>query len=71
MSEILTSNIIINSNMKSIILLALVLIAANSYTLWDNWHNVPTTWSSTGSHNTYGLSGYSRNGVPNFHPTAE
>ncbi len=52
--------------MKAIILLALVLVAANSYTLWDNWHNVPTTFSPTPSnatHNTWGLSGWSRNGV--------
>jgi hypothetical protein len=53
--------------MKSIILLALVLVASNS-TLWDRWHNVPTTWvpSSTTS-NTFGLSGWKRNGIDGQH----
>jgi hypothetical protein len=55
--------------MKAIFLLALVLVVANSYTLWNNWHNVPTTWVPPNGavSNTWGLSGWSRNGLNTFH----
>ncbi len=50
--------------MKSILLLALIMVAANSYTLWDNWHNVPSKWVPSPSNavsDTYGLPGWTRN----------
>ena len=50
--------------MKSILILAIILVAANSYTLWDNWHNVPTKWAPTPAgttSNKYGLSGWTKN----------
>lgn len=49
--------------MKSILILALILIAANSYTLWDNYHNVPTKWTppAGATSNTFGLSGWTKN----------
>ena len=59
--------------MKAIILLALVLVAANSYTLWDRWHDKPTKWVAQSSPSTtYGVSGWKRNGENNeFHPSGE
>lgn len=59
--------------MKVLVFLALILFAANcGYTLWDNWHNVPTTWQpyqpgtiSSVSH----LSGWIRNGPNSQHPS--
>ena len=56
--------------MKSIILLALVLIAANSYTLWDNYHNIPTKWAPSPAgttSNTFGLSGWTKNSASKQH----
>jgi hypothetical protein len=54
--------------MKPIIFLALVLIAANGYTLWENWHNVPTTWKPLDTTSTtYGLAGWKRNGIDGQH----
>lgn len=58
--------------MKAILLFALVLVAANSYNLWDNWHNVPTTWvPSNSTSTTWGLSGWKRNGVDGQHFSGE
>jgi hypothetical protein len=53
--------------MKAILFLTLLLIAAQSQTLWDNWHNVPTTWVGNGASNTYGLTGWKRNGIDGQH----
>lgn len=59
--------------MKFLVFLALILFAANSYNLWDNWHNVPTTWvaspSNAFSTTSWGLSGYTRNGPSSPHPS--
>ncbi len=53
--------------MKSLFLLALIMVAANSYTLWDNWHNVPTQWTLNGASNTWGLSGWTKNAAGATH----
>lgn len=56
--------------MKTIFILALILIAANSYTLWDSWHNVPTTWVPTPSNAKSSIasaSGWTRNLPGNTH----
>ena len=55
--------------MKSIILLAIVLIAANSYTLWDNYHNIPTKWNppAGATSNTFGVSGWTKNSAAKQH----
>lgn len=54
--------------MKSILFLTLLLIAASSQTIWDNWHNVPTTWVPLNSTSTtYGLAGWKRNGLDGQH----
>lgn len=59
--------------MKLLIVLALVLISANcGYNLWDNWHNVPSTWSPTPTNalsSTSSLSGWTRNGPYSQQPS--
>lgn len=56
--------------MKSIIIFALILIAAQCVdysTLWDRWHGIPTAWTSSNTSTTYGLSGWKRNGIDGQH----
>lgn len=63
--------------MKILVLFAFVLVAAycgNSYnyTLWDNWHNVPTTWVPSPANTVSSistLSGWTRNGPTSKHPS--
>lgn len=60
--------------MKSLVFIALILVAANSYTLWDNWHNVPTTWAPNPSNavsSTSSLSGWTRNGPYSQQPSGK
>jgi len=56
--------------MKTIFLLGLILIVANSYTVWDNWHNVPVPWVPNPSNaisSTSSLSGWTKNGPSSQH----
>lgn len=56
--------------MKVFILLVLAFAACNSYTWWDAWHNVPTTFVPTPSNATSqkaSLSGWVQNGPNNPH----
>lgn len=56
--------------MKAIFLMALILISANCYTIWDSWHGTPSAWSpslSNAQNNTWGLSGWTKNSITNQH----
>ena len=50
--------------MKALFILGLILVAANSYTLWDNWNNNPSTFTpkpSNAASVVSNLSGWIRN----------
>jgi hypothetical protein len=55
--------------MKVLLFLALTLAIAHSYTTWDAWHNVPTTWVSNQASSVASFSGYTRNGPSSQHPS--
>jgi hypothetical protein len=62
--------------MKAIFIFALILVAATSYTLWDNWHNnpPPSKWVPTPSgtkSSQSSLSGWTRNLPSNPHPSGQ
>jgi hypothetical protein len=56
--------------MKFALLLICLVIASNSYTLWDNWHNVPTKFTPNGTYTIPNASayGWERNTLTNNHP---
>lgn len=56
--------------MKAIIVLAIVLVAANTYTVWDKWHGVPAAWAPNPTNATSSVAnaaGFTRNLPGNTH----